>query len=141
MKKKQTAIFPLPKSVGKRPWGEEILLSLIPKKISLKILKIKKGMKGGIQYHHKKDECGYVLSGKLKVRYDTGNGRLKEKIISKGSSFYFPQGSIHQEIALTDCKIIEASTPYFNDRVRVDENYGYKINGLPSTKKKDVVLK
>lgn len=138
---KKSAIFPKPKSVGKRPWGEEILISLIPKKISLKILKIKKGMQGGIQYHHKKDECGFLLSGKLKVRYDPGNGKLKEKVLNKGDSFYFPQGSIHQEIALTNCTIIEASTPFFNDRVRVDKNYGYEIKGLPSTKKKDVILK
>ena len=138
---KKSAIFPKPKSVGKRPWGEEILISLIPKKISLKILKIKKGMQGGIQYHHKKDECGFLLSGKLKVRYDPGNGKLKEKVLNKGDSFYFPQGSIHQEIALTNCTIIEASTHFFNDRVRVDKNYGYEIKGLPSTKKKDVILK
>ena len=138
---KKSAIFPKPKSVGKRPWGEEILISLIPKKISLKILKIKKGMQGGIQYHHKKDECGFLLSGKLKVRYDPGNGKLKEKVLNKGDSFYFPQGSIHQEIALTNCTIIEASTPFFNDRVRVDKNYGYEIKGLPSTKKKDVILR
>ena len=139
--KKKSAIFPKPKSVGKRPWGEEVLLSLIPKKISLKILKIKKGMKGGIQFHHKKDVCGYLISGKLKIRYDPGNGKLKDKILSKGHSFYFPQGSIHQEIAITDCVIIEASTPYFNDRVRVDERYGYRTEGLPSTKKRDVILK
>ena len=38
----------------KRQWGDEILLHLISKKLSLKILKIKKGKKGGLQYHRKK---------------------------------------------------------------------------------------
>ena len=38
--------FPKIKKVGKRIWGEEILLALIPKKISLKLLKIKKSKKG-----------------------------------------------------------------------------------------------
>ena len=66
---KKTAIFPKKKKVGKRNWGEEILAALIPKKISLKILKIKKGNKGGLQYHRKKDECGILISGKLLVRY------------------------------------------------------------------------
>ena len=51
---KKVAIFPYPKKIGKRDWGEEILAALIPKKISLKILKIKKGKKGGLQYHRKK---------------------------------------------------------------------------------------
>ena len=35
-------LFPKIKKVSKRNWGEEILLTLIPKKISLKLLKIKK---------------------------------------------------------------------------------------------------
>ena len=37
---------------------------------------MKKGKKGGLQYHRKKNECGYVLSGKLKIRFDNGNGIL-----------------------------------------------------------------
>ncbi len=47
-------IFPKKKKIGNRDWGEEILAALIPKKISLKILNIKKGKKGGLQYHRKK---------------------------------------------------------------------------------------
>jgi len=48
--------------------------------------------------------------------------------------FHFPPGAVHQEEAITDCTIIEASTPHFNDRVRVEEKYGVNINGgLPST--------
>ncbi len=134
--------FPKIKSVGKRLWGSEELVALIPKKISLKVLTIKKGNKGGLQYHHKKDECGYILKGSLLIRYDNGKGKLKQKIIKTGDSFYFPKGAVHQEEALTDVKIIEASTPYFNDRVRVERFYGLpEEKGLPSTKKKDVYIK
>ena len=50
--------------------------------LSLKLLKMKKGKKGGLQYHHKKNECGYILSGKLRIRFDNGKGKLKEKILS-----------------------------------------------------------
>ena len=142
MNKKIKAKFPKPKIVGKREWGSETLLCLIPKTISLKILELKRGKKGGLQYHHKKNECGYMISGKLLIRYDPGNGKLKEKILNKGESFHFPPGSVHQEEALTNCRIIEASTPFFNDRVRVEKKYGLKIDGgLPSTLKKEVVQK
>ena len=48
--KKKIVKFPKRKKIGKRDWGQEILCALIPKKISLKILKIKKGKKGGLQY-------------------------------------------------------------------------------------------
>ena len=38
----------------------------------------------------------------------------------------FPKGSIHQETALSDVELIEVSTPFFNDRVRVEENFWFK---------------
>ena len=140
--KNKKVIFPKKIKIGKRKWGSEELIALISKKISLKLIKIKKGKKGGLQYHHKKEECGYILSGKLLIRFDDGFGKLKQKIIKKGDTFYFPKGSVHQEEAISDVQIIEASTPYFNDRVRVEEKYGLSSNrGLPSTKLQDVVLK
>ena len=141
MKKKflKVNLFPKPKSIGKRTWGKEDLLVLISKKLTLKKITIKKNKKGGLQYHHKKNECGYVIKGKLKINFDLGDGNLKTKILEKGDVFYFPQGLVHQEIALTECEIIEASTPHFNDRVRVEKFYGLKsVKGLQTTKRKDV---
>ncbi len=126
-KKAKKVIFPKSKILGYRQWGKEKILVLIPKLLSLKLLEMKKGKKGGLQYHHKKNECGYILSGKLKIKFDNGSGILKEKIMSKGESFHFPPGAVHQELALTNCKIIEASSPHFNDRVRVEKKYGLKM--------------
>ena len=139
MKKKVSVLFPKKKNLGKRDWGKEELLVLIPKVLTLKKLLIKKGKKGGLQYHHKKNECGILIKGKLKLRFETKKGVLKSKILSSGDTFHFPPGSIHQEEALSNCTIIEASTPHFNDRVRVEEKFGLKTkSGLPSTRKKDV---
>ena len=104
-----------------------------------KILKIKKGKKGGLQYHHLKNECGYILSGKLLIRYDNGKGTLKKKILTKGKCFHFPPGSVHQEEAITNVKILEASSPHFNDRVRVENFYNLELKkGLPTTTIKEV---
>ena len=140
MKKK--IIFPKKKSLGKRNWGFEHLLVLIPKVLSLKKIYIKKGNKGGLQYHHKKNECGYIVNGKLLVRYDKGNGKLIKKTLKKGDTFHFSPGLVHQEEALTNCTIIEASSPHFNDRVRVESKYGVKnSSGLQSTKKNQVIFR
>lgn len=138
---KQKEIFPKKKKIGKRNWGDEILVALIPNKISLKILEIKKGKKGGLQYHRKKNECGIIISGKLKVIFDNGKGKLLTKILKKGDSFHFPPGLIHQEQALSNCKIIEASTPYFNDRVRVEKKYGLQSkSGLRTTRLSEIKI-
>ena len=142
MRKKNKVIFPKPSIIGKRDWGMEKLLVLIQKVLTLKVLKIKKGKKGGLQYHRKKNECGILITGKLKVRFDNGKGILKEKTLKSGNCFHFPPGSIHQEEALTNCTIIEASSPHFNDRVRVEKKYKIKTNGgLPSTRISDIKIK
>ena len=129
MNEKKKVNFFKSKKIGKRDWGEEILVNWIPKKLTLKILKMKKGKMGGLQYHRKKNECGHILSGKLLIRYDDGKGKLIKKICKKGDNFHFPPYSVHQEVALTDCIIVEASTPYFNDRVRVEKKYNLPTRG------------
>jgi len=138
---KQIAKFPKKKLIGRRDWGDEVLVALIPKKISLKVLRIKKGKKGGLQFHRKKNECGIVISGKLKVIFENRKGKLLKKILKKGDSFHFPPGAVHQEQAITDCQIIEASTPHFNDRVRVEKKYGLTPEtGLKTTRASEIKI-
>lgn len=135
-------IFPEAEDMGPRDWGVETLLALVPGEFSLKKLFVKAGSKGGLQYHHKKNECGFLVSGQMIIRFDEGDGELKERIIHAGDSFHFPPGAVHQEEAVKDCVIIEASTPHFNDRVRMEEEYGMTIDGgLPSTSIDEVVEK
>jgi len=99
---------------------------------------MKKGTRGGLQFHHKRDEGGVVISGRMIVCYEDDG--LKDRECGPGDAFYFPQGSIHQVTALTDVVYIEASTPFLNDRQHVEHLYGLKESGgLPSTKLEDVV--
>tara|TARA_B100000029_G_C17530148_1_gene942989 strand:+ start:1103 stop:1534 length:432 start_codon:yes stop_codon:yes gene_type:complete len=126
----------------KRQWGDEIILNVISKVLSLKILKIKKGKKGGLQYHRKKNECGILLKGRLLVTYSPNGKSLKTKILKKGDVFHFPPNSIHQEHALSNCEIIEASTPHFNDRVRVERLFNLaEEKGLKTTSLKDIIVR
>ena len=137
-----SVVFPVAQSVGERPWGTEDLLALVSKQFSVKRLKIKAGNKGGLQYHRFKDEVAIMISGQMLIRYDLGNKILQEKIVNAGEVVHFPPGLVHQEEAITDCEIIEASTPYFNDRVRMEEAYGFeKSQGLPTTQEEDIEVK
>jgi len=96
------------------------------------------GTFGGLQFHHKRDEGGVVISGRMIVTYEDDG--LKDRKCGPGDVFFFPQGSIHQVNAITDVVYIEASTPFLNDRQRVEHLFGLKeIGGLPSTKPEDVV--
>jgi mannose-6-phosphate isomerase len=135
-------VFPKVEEVGPRAWGREELLGLVSQKFTLKRLEIRAGHRGGLQYHHKKDEIAILISGSLLIRYDLGDGQLVERIVNEGEVVHFPPLLVHQEEAITDCVLIEASTPYFNDRVRVENLYGLDVSdGLPTTHIDEIVEK
>jgi len=137
--KRPVADFPSAESVGPREWGEETLLVLANGKYTMKKLFIKAGKRGGLQYHRKKDEASYVISGKMIVRYENEEGNLIDKEVGPGDWFHFPNGCIHQEIAITDVVRIEVSTPHFNDRVRVEEMFGISdSSGLQTTTEEEI---
>jgi quercetin dioxygenase-like cupin family protein len=128
-------VFPEPKDMGKRVWGVETMLCAIPGVLTFKKLELNAGQKGGLQYHRKKDECGIMLSGEMIVRTISADHKVEEKIVKTGDVYHFSPGVVHQEEAVTDCVIIEASSPFINDRVRVEELFGLPAGeGLPSTK-------
>jgi mannose-6-phosphate isomerase-like protein (cupin superfamily) len=133
------AQFPRPKDVGPREWGREELLHTMPGKFTLKRIEMKAGAVGGLQYHHRKDECGVMIEGQMIVTHDNGNG-LVDRVCWPGDVFYFPQGAVHRATAVTDVVYIEASTPFLNDRQHVEHLYGLpEAGGLPSTQPEDVV--
>ena len=133
-------VFSKPTDVGPRDWGREILFGIIPDVCSGKILKMNKGAKGGLQKHRLKNELAHLLEGRLMFRYDNGDGKISEHIMEECESVHIPPGAMHQEEALTDCTIIEISTPHFNDRVRIEEEYGLPKpeGGLPTTQLEDI---
>jgi uncharacterized RmlC-like cupin family protein len=68
------------------------------------------------------------------LRHLNEKGKLVDRYLKPGDVFHFPPGVLHQEEAITNCRIIEASSPHFNDRVRMEEYFGLdKVDGLPTT--------
>jgi mannose-1-phosphate guanylyltransferase len=140
--KRPTAQFPEAQSVGPREWGEETLLVLASGKYSMKKLFIKAGKYGGLQYHRQKDEASYIVEGRMILRYEDEHGKLVDKEVGPGDWFHFPNGCIHQEIAITDVLRIEVSTPHFNDRVRVEDLFGISDTaGLRTTDLSEIEIR
>ena len=128
--------------LGHRDWGTETLIACIPNVCTGKILEIRAGCKGGLQKHRLKNESAYLVKGSLLVRYDDGSKTLKEKVLKPGDCVSIPPGAVHQEEALTDCTIFEVSTPHFNDRVRMEADYGLPVSGgLPTTELDDIQMR
>ena len=118
----------VPYEITGKPWGEERVVIETEHYLG-KILTMKAGHRGGLQYHERKDEAFYLFRGRAIVRYDNGKGELAQKIMIAGQTFHVPPGCVHQVVADSDCIFFECSTPVFDDRVNVAEQYGVRETG------------
>ena len=100
-----------------KPWGHETIWAHTDRYVG-KILHINAGESLSVQYHERKDETVFLLRGELLYRVDT-DGELRDVHLREGESFRIVPGTVHQMEAVTDCDVLEASTPELDDVVRL----------------------
>jgi len=114
-----------------KPWGHEVIWAHTPLYVG-KILHIKAGQALSVQYHEQKDETIFLLSGEMIYRVgDSADAELKEISLVAGESFRNEPGTVHQMEAVTDCDVLEASTPHLDDVVRLKDRYGREGTKAP----------
>lgn len=118
--------------VQARNWGEEITVVKTRTHCG-KVLKRRKGTKGGFQLHVK-EESHYLHEGKMLLR-SMNNGQVVETVVDAGSSWTVPPLFLHQEEALEDSVLFEVSDPTTEDRYAIEPDPG----GLPSMTDMDAV--
>ena len=112
-----------------KPWGHETIWAHSDRYVG-KILHINAGQELSVQYHNKKDETVHLLSGEISYRVKT-NDLLEDMRLRVGESFRITPGTVHQMVALTDCDVLEVSTPELNDVVRLSDKYGREGTSAP----------
>lgn len=105
-----------------KPWGHEIIYAANDKYAG-KILVLKAGERLSLQYHVKKEETIYLLSGELELCVEEG-GALVSRRLEPGEAYHIAPGVRHRMIGVTDCQIAEVSTPELDDVVRLEDSYG-----------------
>lgn len=117
-----------PKKVPK-PWGYEIIWAHTDRYVG-KILHINAGHALSVQYHNRKDETIYLLAGEMKYWVKLGS-ELEDVRLRQGDAFRITPGTVHYMEAITDCDILEASTPELDDVVRLQDRYGREGTSAP----------
>jgi len=105
-----------------KPWGFELIWARTDRYVG-KILHIEPGHVLSLQYHNKKDESIYVLTGEIILRIQR-DGQLSERRMEQGQAFHIEPKLIHQFEAVTATDLLEASTPELDDVVRLKDRYG-----------------
>ncbi len=121
--------FP-PRRVEK-PWGHELIWAHTDRYVG-KILHVKAGQALSVQYHNVKDETVHLLTGEMKYWVQMpGDAELRDQLLRAGDSFRITPHTVHYMEAITDCDVLEASTPELDDVVRVKDRYGREGTSAP----------
>ena len=111
-----------PRKVDK-PWGHEIIWAETDDYVG-KILHINAGEALSLQYHEQKDETICVLSGEMLFHAGPSADAMEEYHMRPNDRYHTLPGTVHRMTAITDCDILEASTPHLEDVVRLEDRYG-----------------
>lgn len=112
-----------------KPWGHETIWAHTDRYVG-KVLHIKAGQALSVQYHNQKDETVHLLTGELVYRVQLGDS-LEDMHLQAGESFRITPNTIHQMEAVTDCDVLEVSTPELDDVVRLSDRYGREGTSAP----------
>ena len=101
-----------------KPWGKELIIEVNDNYVVKKLF-MKKDCRCSLQYHEKKHETVYVLSGKVKLVLNDSF-----EILEEGDHYVIPPNTIHRMEGVEDSWYLEASTPDLDDVMRVEDDYG-----------------
>lgn len=120
-----------PKIVEK-PWGREIWYA-DQAAYAGKVLEVKKGCRLSLQYHERKTETLFLLSGKvlLTLRALAAGETPALSLVTPadqsvwlpGRAVHIPARTIHRFEALEDSVLLEVSTPELTDVVRLQDDF------------------
>lgn len=106
-----------------KPWGYE--LHLVPPKTPymLKNIHINGGAQLSLQVHDEKSESWTLVNGEAAVIWENERGELVETRLQPGVGYTTQIGQQHRLKGITDCDIIEASTPEAGTTWRLEDDY------------------
>jgi len=106
-----------------KPWGHELIWAHTEKYVG-KVLHINAGHALSLQFHNKKDEVVHVLAGQMRFEHGASESEMTATVMNPGESFHVTPLLRHRMVAITDCDVLEASTPELDDVVRLEDRYG-----------------
>jgi mannose-6-phosphate isomerase len=114
-----------------KPWGYEIIWAHTDAYAG-KLLHIKAGEALSVQYHETKDETMYLLSGEMRYCVKLADSEtLIDVKLRSGEAFRIAPRTVHYMHAVTDCDVLEVSTPHLDDVVRLKDRYGREGSSTP----------
>ena len=113
-----------------KPWGHELIWAETDRYVG-KVIVVRSGHRLSLQYHERKDESVYVMSGRLRLHLEDDEGVVQPLDLDPGDHRHIPTGRRHRFEALERCELIEVSTSELGDVVRLEDDYGREGTSAP----------
>jgi mannose-6-phosphate isomerase len=106
-----------------KPWGYEI--HWVPADLPYmgKVEHLNAGARMSLQAHNRKQESWLLLKGEAKVVWENDQGELTETVMEAGKGYTCAIGQRHRLVGVTECDILEVSTPEIGTTWRLEDDY------------------
>ncbi len=119
-----------------KPWGYELHWVPEDKPYMGKIEHINAGSRLSLQVHDQKQESWLLMNGRAKIVWENIKGELIETELKHGVGYTCALGQKHRLVGVTDCDIIEVSTPEMGTTLRLEDDYS-RPNETPEQRAKE----
>lgn len=107
-----------------KPWGWEELWTPEDAPYVGKVLHIRAGARLSLQSHDSKTETWLLVRGAARVLWDDYSGNLVETDLQPGRGYTCARSQRHRLIGVTDCEIVEVSSPEVGTTWRFEDDFG-----------------
>lgn len=106
-----------------KPWGYELHWVREEAPYMGKIMHVNAGESLSLQVHDQKQESYFMMSGRAQLVWENNKGEMIETEMQPGYGYATSIGQKHRIEGITDCDIIEASTPEKGTTWRLWDKY------------------
>jgi mannose-6-phosphate isomerase-like protein (cupin superfamily) len=119
-----------------KPWGYELHWVPADAPYMGKVLHINKDARLSLQVHDEKQESWFLIGGSAAVIWEDNTGVMVETELQRGVGYSTKLGQKHRLKGITDCDIVEVSTPELGTTWRLEDDYA-RPNETPEQRKKE----
>ena len=106
-----------------KPWGYELIYTPENLPYTGKVMHINAGCRQSLQIHDKKQETYLLLNGSGGVMVENNQGEMERVEFEQNKGYSTLIGQKHRLFAITDCDILEFSTPELGNTYRLEDDY------------------
>lgn len=106
-----------------KPWGWELHWTPAALPYVGKLIHVKTGSRLSLQLHDEKHESWLLIEGRAKVIWENCDGDLVETELQPHHGYSCAAGRKHRLAGITDCLIIEVSTPESGTTWRLEDDF------------------